>query len=110
MCHRFAKLPRAPSAQSSLLPLSLWLSFSRVHSVFSPPPSWRGLPHPLHLNLSPPNTMLSLRGVAVCFKREEEEMLIYLWGNRQQASSQDAHHDSVFLTNSVGSPGDSVLP
>ncbi len=89
-----------PSSSPPLAFLSL------VHSVFFPPPLWRGLPHPLHLNLSP-NTRLSL--VLLCALREEE-MLMYLWGNRQQASSQDAHHDSILLTISVGSPGDSVLP
>lgn len=108
MCHRFAKLPYGPHAQSSHLLPSLWLSFPSftLSSFFTSPVVLAISPSP---SQSFTQTQCSLWCCCVCVQRRWNVNAL-IGEDRQQASSQGAHHDSILLTRVVGSPGDSVLP
>lgn len=73
MCHGFAKLPGALSSQSSLLPLSLWLSSPLLTLTLSSPCLPHGAPHPLHLTIALfPLKQNALSLVSWCALREAE--------------------------------------
>ena len=79
-----------------------------------PPRSLRLLPTSLAVWASSPSQSISKHraegGDAAC--SEERKKMLLGGGERGDRSQcgQDAHIDSVFLTSSVGRPGDSVLP